>query len=90
MKHLLKKKAGARKNRPEDADASTPPSEKKKKIKDEETEAAAPDIIPSIPAFFVTSPRLRSTARSRGVPIPWTRLSCYLVTPLALALKMKN
>jgi hypothetical protein len=52
MKHLLKKKPGARKNRPEDSDAATPTSKKKKKIKDEETEVAAPDVIPSIPALM--------------------------------------
>jgi hypothetical protein len=56
MKHLFKKKPGARKNRPENANAVTPPSKKKEKIKDEETEAAAPDIIPSIPAFATPPP----------------------------------
>jgi hypothetical protein len=61
VKHLFKK-PGARKNRP-DADAATPPSKKKKKIKDEETEAAAPDVIPSIPVF-ITLPTAKHRTQS--------------------------
>jgi hypothetical protein len=56
MKHIFKKKPGASKNRPEDSEAATPPSKKKKKIKDEETDVAAPDVIPSIPVFITPPP----------------------------------
>jgi hypothetical protein len=65
MKHLFKKKPGARKNRPEDSDAATPPSKKKKKIKDEETEVAAPDVIPSIPVF-ITPPTAKHRTQLGG------------------------